>query len=147
MHLVSCSALAETPSLNSPGLLPVSRHEVLVEFNEDADAPVRPNVIPSSRGDGCGDGGAAHKQHKCLEALCKRESQPAACASCRAHPDSRLDLIVFPGSSIREQGEYSLYLLERAGAYLLLQTRLSLAYSMQYIAYRDAQWQAVQPCC
>jgi hypothetical protein len=78
-------------AFEQPSFLPVSRHEVLVDVNEDADAPVRPNVIPSSRSDSCGDGGAAHNQHKCLEALCKRECRSAACASCRAHHDRRLE--------------------------------------------------------
>ena len=78
-------------AFQQPSLLPVSRHKVLVDFNEDADAPVRPSVISFSRSDSCDGGGAAHKQHRCLKALCKRESRPAACASRLAHQDSRLE--------------------------------------------------------
>ncbi|OSS47628.1 hypothetical protein B5807_07262 [Epicoccum nigrum] len=135
-------------AFEQPSLLPVSRHRVLMGFNEDTDTPVRSSVIPSSRSDSCGDGGAAHKQHRCLKPSAKENFDLLFAPRVAPVRSAAWNLTVLSGSNIRmlSNREYPWCLLERAGAYLLLQTRLSLGYCMQYIAYRDAQWQDVQPC-
>jgi hypothetical protein len=72
-----------------------------VGFNEDTDTRVRSSVIPSSRSDSCGDGGAAHKQHRCLKPSAKENFDLLFAPRVAPVRSAAWNLIVLSGSNIR----------------------------------------------
>lgn len=148
MHLVSCSALAETPPSNSPAFclfqgtksLWTSTRMQIPPFAQKAFLPLEVTVVAMVA--------LLTNNTNVLKPSAKENVKLLLAPRVALIRTAAWNLIVFPGSNFRTSSNKILFvLLKRAGAYLLLQTRLSLAYSMQYIACCDPQWQAVQPCC